>query len=137
MKRFVSVMLIVAMLVGSCAMAEEKLDLEQCKKNLGLVNLAYKVNPDKLDDDIILFAYLNLMFIIHSDTNKYFNQAYGNMEKDGGKMMETVRKLGYSSARMANAVSGAYMNYIEGKFTREQLLDIMMPIVDGMLETDK
>ena len=135
MKRVLAVALVVVMLFA-CVTAnadEEKTGSEKYKSDLTMMNLYYQMMPDDFDDGKVMYTYINFMMLINSQVNDLYYIAYATRERDKGKGIEDCIHFSKTCAELSKVMTDAYLDWQNGKLSRDKFLGVMMPIVDSIV----
>lgn len=135
MKRIVSVIIAMAVLMSCVAgIAEEKKSVkDECKKNLGLIYLAYKLNPEETGRDKLIFGYQNLiMYIIH-DASDMFYAYYGIKGGDSNAVAESVIPGEKGSSAMIKLATDTYISWLDGKMTDSEYGEVLMEMIGALI----
>lgn len=131
MKRMVCVIL-VAVMVACCVacVAEESSSVkEESRKNMGLVYLMYKVKPEELGPDMLIYGYLNLVTYLASESSDLFFMVYGMEDGNKQAVTESFKPVGRASANMIKVATDAYLEWIDGKLTDSHFAEILMEMI--------
>lgn len=135
MKRVLAVMLAVVIVMMTCAVAEDSSsDAENYEKNLAMMELVYRMTPENIDKDQIMYTYYNFMICMNRDGLKYFYYYYSLAKNDGTSTYEKAKKLSYTSANLVKTATDGYLDWMNGNLTDAEYLDILMPMVEVVLE---
>ena len=135
MKRFVAVMVVMVLVLCCVAcVAEEKDSVkEECRKNIGLLYLSNKMNPEGIGRDKLVYGHQNLILYIMHDASDMFYAVYGMKNGDSDAVAESIIPEEKASSGLIKAATDAYIGWLNGKLTDGEYKTILMEMIGSLL----
>lgn len=139
MKRVICLLIVIAMMAVCCvSVAEEnESSTDEHLKELGMMSLLYNLAPDDFGQDYIMRTYLDLMIYMNTEQMDSFNLGYYLTKDRAESVVDYMRKYALSITNIIQIATDGYEDWLNGKMTDKEYLDVLMALVDGIIDINK